>query len=67
MRLEDEIVRRFVPLVDGTRTVDQLVSELQIALFALGERVKEESTVVTRDSVVQNLSILRQLALLETR
>lgn len=53
--MEDETVRRFLRLVDGTRTVDQLVSELN------EEAGRPE---VTREEVERNLASMARLGLL---
>ena len=70
--LEDEIVRRFLVLVDGTRTLDQLVCDLNLALAAEPDaatpRVDGGSAggrrQVTREEVERNLATMARLALL---
>ena len=59
--LEDEILRRFVQLVDGKRSIDQLVVDLRpvIAEFKPGEQDK-----LTREIVRHHLQVLARLALL---
>jgi hypothetical protein len=52
--LKDEAVRRFLMLVDGTRNVDQLVSDLSATA----------ADPVTREGVEQNLQLLAKLGLL---
>jgi methyltransferase-like protein len=58
--MKDETVRHFLMLVDGTRTVDELVSDLNAALKAQGGT--HES--VQREAVEQNLGLLAKLGLL---
>jgi SAM-dependent methyltransferase len=56
--MEDEIVRSFLTLVDGTRDVERLVADL-------GARLKDRSdTTVTREGVERNLRLLADLGLL---
>jgi SAM-dependent methyltransferase len=68
--LEDDLVRRFLPLVDGTRTLDQLVTDLNTALAADsrtgGDRGDDERgrATLTRESVERNLAMLARLGLL---
>jgi hypothetical protein len=65
--LEHEIVRHFLQLVDGTRTVDDLVTDLRHALRTAGNREADGNTgpdLVTRDSVEQNLALLVRMAVL---
>ncbi|HUF45547.1 MAG TPA: hypothetical protein VMN43_09390, partial [Aestuariivirgaceae bacterium] len=70
--LEDEIVRRFLVLVDGTRTLDQLVCELNAALAAepcaapahAGGGSASGGRQVTREEVERNLATMARLALL---
>jgi hypothetical protein len=54
----DEIARRLLVLVDGTRSVDQIVGDLNAAV-ADGERPR-----ITRKEVEQNLAIVARLGLL---
>jgi SAM-dependent methyltransferase len=68
--LEDIAVRRFLPLVDGTRTVDELVADLAAALggeSSIGDASAEGpgKPEVTRRSVERNLVTLARLGLLE--
>ena len=65
--LEGEIVRRFLPLVDGTRTVDNLVTDLRQALAEAEPGPDGPETPVepvSRESVEKNLHLLAQMALL---
>jgi methyltransferase-like protein len=59
--MKDETVRRFLMLVDGTRTVDELVSDLNATLNAQGEGARGN---VPREAVQQNLGLLAKLGLL---
>jgi methyltransferase-like protein len=59
--MKDETVRRFLMLVDGTRTVDELVNDLNAALEAQGNGARGS---VARESVEQNLALLAKLGLL---
>ena len=59
--MKDETVRRFLLLVDGTRTIDELVSDLNAALAAQGHGA---SGSVAREAVEQNLGLLAKLGLL---
>ena len=56
--MKDETVRQFLLLVDGTRTVDQLVADLN-AIFR-----RNGNPEVTEQSVLQNLGLLAKLGLL---
>jgi methyltransferase-like protein/SAM-dependent methyltransferase len=58
--MKDEAVRQFLMLVDGTRTVDQLVADLNANFRASG------SPEVTEQGVRQNLGLLAKLGLLVT-
>ena len=60
--MEDEIVRRFLQLVDGTRNVDQLVADLEASLNDGG--AASAKNVVNRQHVEHNLRVLAKLALL---
>jgi SAM-dependent methyltransferase/methyltransferase-like protein len=67
VRLEDEIVRRFLALIDGTRTVEDLVRDLSISLRvqppkALGDAQPPE---ITAGAVKHHLRHLAKLGLLE--
>jgi SAM-dependent methyltransferase len=56
--MEDEIVRNFLTLVDGTRDVERLVSDL-------GTQLKGKSGAeITREGVERNLRLLATLGLL---
>jgi methyltransferase-like protein len=59
--MKDETVRRFLMLVDGTRTVDELVSDLNAALEAPGDGARHH---VPREVVQQNLELLAKFGLL---
>jgi hypothetical protein len=59
--MKDETVRRFLMLVDGTRNVDELVSDLNATLNAQGDGVRGN---VPREAVQQNLGLLAKLGLL---
>jgi SAM-dependent methyltransferase len=59
--MKDETVRRFLMLVDGTRTVDELVSDLNATLATQGHSA---SGSVAREAVEQNLGLLAKLGLL---
>jgi methyltransferase-like protein/trans-aconitate methyltransferase len=61
--LDDVMVRRFLGLVDGTRTVDALVADLSASVG--GAAAGAEAPKVTREAVEQNLRLLARLALLE--
>ena len=56
--LKDEAVRKFLMLVDGTRTVEGLVSDLKAAVTV------EVGATVTREGVEENLRLLAKLGLL---
>jgi methyltransferase-like protein len=56
--MKDETVREFLMLVDGTRTVDQLVADLNV----IGAR--RGGPPVTEQGVLQNLGLLAKLGLL---
>jgi methyltransferase-like protein len=58
--MKDETVRRFLMLVDGTRTVDELVNDLNATLEAQGNGAQS----VARAAVEQNLALLAKLGLL---
>jgi hypothetical protein len=62
VKLEDPAVRRFLRLVDGTRTVEQLVSDLRAELQR-GDFV--QSIEITGEAVERNLTQLARLGLLE--
>jgi hypothetical protein len=67
--LEDDILRRFLALVDGTRTIEDLVADLTTDM-----KHGDQSTVgaasgepeVTNAAVIRNLRRLARLGLLET-
>lgn len=56
--MKDETVRQFLMLVDGTRTVDQLLADLNIITRRGG------SAEVTQQGILQNLGLLAKLGLL---
>jgi methyltransferase-like protein/2-polyprenyl-3-methyl-5-hydroxy-6-metoxy-1,4-benzoquinol methylase len=56
--MKDETVRQFLMLVDGTRTVDQLVADLNAIFRRTG------NPEVTEQGVLQNLGLLAKLGLL---
>jgi methyltransferase-like protein/protein-L-isoaspartate O-methyltransferase len=68
--LEDELVRRFIQLVDGTRDVDALVAALKAETASAGTPAasnggpRVEPAEVTRDTVETNLRLLGRLGLL---
>jgi SAM-dependent methyltransferase len=65
--LEGPTVRCFLPLVDGTRTVDDLVTDLKQALQAAGVTGAGRdaaSDALTRESIEKNLVLLGRLGLL---
>jgi methyltransferase-like protein/2-polyprenyl-3-methyl-5-hydroxy-6-metoxy-1,4-benzoquinol methylase len=57
--MKDDTVRQFLMLVDGTRTLDQLVSDLNAAIAA-----GNPAAAVTKETVQQNLGLLAKLGLL---
>jgi hypothetical protein len=58
--MKDETVRQFLLLVDGTRTVDQLVADLNAIMVRSGSG----GPAVSPDGVLQNLGLLAKLGLL---
>ena len=58
--LEDEAIRRFVQLVDGTRNVDQLVADFKPVV----SQMPGQNGSVTREIVLGHLEALAKLALL---
>lgn len=60
--IEDEIVRRFLQLVDGTRTVDRLIADLEDWMNATNPEATGK--LVGRQHVEHNLRVLAKLALL---
>jgi SAM-dependent methyltransferase len=58
--LEDDAMRRFVQLVDGTRNVDQLLVDFRAAV----EQMPGQNAVITRETIVHNLKVMAKLALL---
>jgi methyltransferase-like protein len=59
--MKDETVRRFLMLVDGTRTVDELVRDLNASLAARQDGVRDH---IPREAVQQNLELLAKFGLL---
>jgi methyltransferase-like protein len=59
--MKDETVRRFLTLVDGTRTLDELVTDLNAAIGPTGNDARGG---VRREAVAQNLGLLAKLGLL---
>jgi SAM-dependent methyltransferase/methyltransferase-like protein len=68
--LDDPITKRLLTLLDGTRTIDRLVSDLTAALPELvrqdGERasIAADQPIISRENVLGNLQFLARLALL---
>jgi methyltransferase-like protein/2-polyprenyl-3-methyl-5-hydroxy-6-metoxy-1,4-benzoquinol methylase len=67
--LEDPVTRHLVQLLDGTRTIDQLVSDLAAAVpdstESIGNAgVASAKTVISRQNVLNNLRMLARLSLL---
>jgi methyltransferase-like protein len=60
--MKDDTVRQFLILVDGTRTVDQLVSDLNAAVGHASE--DDSMQAITREAVEDNLRLLAKLGLL---
>jgi methyltransferase-like protein len=60
--MKDETVRQFLMLVDGTRTIDQLVADLNTALARASRGAPMPA--VTRQTVEDNLGLLAKLGLL---
>ena len=59
--LEDDDIRQFVRLVDGTRNADQLVVDFRAAV---AQMAGHSENVITRETVLANLKELAKLALL---
>jgi methyltransferase-like protein/2-polyprenyl-3-methyl-5-hydroxy-6-metoxy-1,4-benzoquinol methylase len=62
IRLQDEHVRRLLMLVDGTRRIDQLVTDLRERTSDLP--LDPDKPGVTRETVDMHLNVLAKLALL---
>jgi hypothetical protein len=66
--LDDNIVRTFLPLIDGTRTVDDLVGDLKAALGSgaatEGNKAGNGQPPINRETVHQQLRLLAGMALL---
>ena len=60
--LENDMMRQFVQLIDGTRSLDQIVMEL--GELAARAQAVPEGKAVTREVVEHNLKALAKLALL---
>jgi methyltransferase-like protein len=60
--MKDDTVRQFLMHVDGTRTVDQLVMDLNAALARTS--ADDAAPDVTREGVLRNLGLLAKLGLL---
>jgi hypothetical protein len=59
------MVRRFVQLLDGTRTIDDLVADLQGTLATEADSPdRGEPPVITREDVERNLQAVLRLGLL---
>jgi methyltransferase-like protein len=66
VQCEDQILIRFLPLVDGTRTVSELGADLRQALAGNVENLAIDIDIVTREEAVQrSLKVMARLALLE--
>jgi hypothetical protein len=68
--LRDPVARGFLALLDGTRTIDDLVAELNARLAASAGAAQPDGAFaehpkVTRHQVEENLRLLARLALLE--
>jgi methyltransferase-like protein len=64
VRLDDERVRRFLLLVDGTRNIDELVADLRQATADLS--FGEGQPLITRESIKLHLQVLAKLGMLLT-
>jgi methyltransferase-like protein len=64
VQCEDATLRRFIPLVDGTRTTDELRAALEQALAREPDAVPDRP--VTTDAVRRSLDVMARLALLES-
>jgi methyltransferase-like protein/trans-aconitate methyltransferase len=66
--LDDPITQRLLTLLDGTRTIDQLVSDLAAAAPQIARKgnggANAEPPVISRENVERNLELLARLALL---
>ena len=66
VQCEDQILVRFLPLVDGTRTIPELCSDLRREIAANPGELAIDVDEVTRGEVVQrSLGVMAKLALLE--
>ena len=63
--VEDDIARTFIPLVDGTRTIDQLVDDLRAALASRPADPAAPAAEITRETVERNLRMMARLGLLQ--
>ena len=59
--LDDDAIRRFVQLVDGTRNADKLVVDFRASV---AQMPGHSGSVITREKVLANLKELAKLALL---
>jgi hypothetical protein len=69
VRLEDEKVRRFVQLLDGTRTVDAIVREMSRILESMpstaeGSSAETKDGSSVREEVERSLRVVSKLGLL---
>ncbi|HKN87817.1 MAG TPA: hypothetical protein VJV04_13225, partial [Nitrospiraceae bacterium] len=69
VRLEDEKVRRFVQLLDGTRTVETIVLEMSEILESLASTAEGQSAEIkhgssVRGEVEKSLTVVSKLGLL---
>ena len=67
VRLEDETVRRFVQLLDGTRTVEAIVLEMSMELKPSTAEINSAETKdgsSVREEVERSLRVVSKLALL---
>ena len=59
--LDDDAMRRFVQLVDGTRNADKLVVDFRASV---AQMPGQSGSVIAREKVLANLKELAKLALL---
>jgi hypothetical protein len=69
VRLEDEKVRRFVQLLDGTRSVEAIVLEMgrileSMPITADGNSAEAEDGSSVREEVERSLTVVSKLGLL---
>ncbi len=65
VQCEDSTLRCFIPLVDGTRTVEELRGDLQQALDGAPETPSGGRQPITIEAVQRSLEVMARLALLE--